>query len=205
MPRPPRYDESQLLDAAVRLAAAGGPAAVTMAAVAKESGAPNGSVYHRFPQRTVLLAELWLRTVERFQVGYRAALDSAPQPLSAARAAAREAVGWCRANPGEAAVLLHGPEAFGRRDWPEEYVRRADRGNRHALGAVAALAAGLGASHPADIERVTLALIDLPIALVRRHMRDGGTLPAHAEQLAEDCTSSLLADLQPHEGGGSST
>ncbi|MFC0598156.1 TetR/AcrR family transcriptional regulator [Streptomyces palmae] len=75
--RPPRYDESDLLGSAVRLAAALGPAAVTMAAVARECGAPSGWVYHRLPRRAVLLAELWLRTAGEFQAGHFAALASA--------------------------------------------------------------------------------------------------------------------------------
>ncbi|MFF8264165.1 helix-turn-helix domain-containing protein [Streptomyces virginiae] len=69
MARPPRFDTGQLLDAAVRLAAVGGPASVTMSAVAQAVGAPSGTVYHRFTGRTALLAEVWLCTVERFQEG----------------------------------------------------------------------------------------------------------------------------------------
>ncbi|MFI2031183.1 TetR/AcrR family transcriptional regulator [Streptomyces buecherae] len=193
MPRPPRYDQSVLLDAAVELAAAAGPAAVTMAAVAKQTGTPNGSMYHRFPQRAVLLAELWLRTVSHFQEGYLAVLDSDPEPRRAALAVARHVVAWSRAHPREAAVLLHGPDAFDRADWPEEYAVRADRGNRRVLAAVSGLAEQLGATAPADAERVVLALIDIPLALVRRHLRGVGRLPAHAEDLAERCAADLLA------------
>ncbi|MCG7527704.1 TetR/AcrR family transcriptional regulator, partial [Streptomyces sp. OfavH-34-F] len=76
MARPPRFSTEQLLDAAVPLAAASGPAGVTMSAVAQATGAPSGSVYHRFPGRDALLAEVWLRTVERFQDGWFAAVDA---------------------------------------------------------------------------------------------------------------------------------
>ncbi|MFI6154323.1 TetR/AcrR family transcriptional regulator [Kitasatospora sp. NPDC051170] len=192
MARPSRYDESLLLDTAVRLAAAAGPAAVTMSAVARESGAPNGSVYHRFPQRTVLLAELWLRTVETFQEGCLAALDSRPEPHLAGGAAARHVVSWSRAFPEQATVLLHGADAFGKAEWPEDHVRRAQRGNQRARRAVAALADRLGATTAADIDRVALAVIDLPLAVVRRHLRGGTPLPAHAEELAEQCAVTLL-------------
>jgi AcrR family transcriptional regulator len=193
MPRPSRYDESVLLDTAVRLVAAAGPAAVTMSAVARESGAPNGSVYHRFPQRTVLLAELWLRTVETFQEGYLAALGSRPEPHLAGGAAARHVVSWSRAFPDQATVLLHGADAFGKAEWPEEYIRRAQRGNQRARKAVAVLADRLGATTAADIDRVALAIIDLPLAVVRRHLGGGTPLPAHAEELAEHCAVTLLS------------
>lgn len=200
MARPSRYDESVLLDAAVRLAATAGPAGVTMAAVVRESGAPNGSVYHRFPQRAVLLAELWLRTVEQFQEGYLAALGSRPEPQLAGGAAARHVVAWSRAFPEQATVLLHGAEAFGRAEWPEQYVRRARRGNQRVRDMVAGLADRLGATTAVDVERVALAVIDLPLAVVRRHLRGGAALPAHAEDLAEQCGVTLLLSVGSSTG-----
>ncbi|MFC5147739.1 TetR/AcrR family transcriptional regulator [Streptomyces aureoversilis] len=192
MARPPRFDLDQLLDAAVRLAAASGPAGVTMSAVAKEVGAPSGSVYHRFAGRTVLLAEVWLRTVERFQEGWFAALEGEADPRRAGSAAARHVVAWSRAHPEEAALLLYGARDFGRAEWPGEQAGRAERGHRRVRAAVARLAAALGAEDPAALERVSVAVIDLPLSLVRRHLRAGEALPGHAEELAEECTAALL-------------
>ncbi|MFJ9850750.1 TetR/AcrR family transcriptional regulator [Streptomyces sp. NPDC101150] len=192
MARPPRFDTSLLLDAAVQLAAASGPSGVTMSAVAAAAGAPSGSLYHRFAGRSALLAEVWLRTVERFQEGYFAALKSSPDPRSAGRAAARHVVAWCRAHPEEAALLLYGAESFGRDGWSAEHLRRADEGNRRVFATVTELAAALGATATQDAERVALAVIDVPLSLVRRHLRGGSPLPGHAEELAERCTDALL-------------
>lgn len=195
MARPPRFDTDQLLDAAVRQAAAAGPAAVTMSAVAKDVGAPSGSVYHRFPGRTALLAEVWLRTVGSFQVSYITALEAHTDPRRAGRAAARHVVAWSRAHPEEAALLLYGPEDFGRADWSEAHIRRADHGNQRVRTALASLTTALGAEDPRATERVALALVDLPLSLVRRHLRAGTPLPGHAEDLAEECTAALLDSL----------
>lgn len=192
MARPPRFDTGRLLDAAVRLAAAGGPAAVTMSAVAQAVGAPSGSVYHRFAGRSALLAEVWLRTVEDFQAGYLAALDADPDSRRAARAAARHVVAWSRAHPPEATLLLHGAEEFGRAGWSEEHRERGDRGNQRVYGALGALGEALGVTGPQGQDRIALALIDLPLAVVRRHLRAGRELPPHAEDLAEECTATLL-------------
>ncbi|WP_433060346.1 TetR/AcrR family transcriptional regulator [Dactylosporangium sp. CS-033363] len=90
MGRPARHDSGSLLDAAVRLVVAGGPKALTMAAVAREAGGPSGSVYHRFAGRPALAAALWLRTVERFQDGFLAALAEG-RPAHAARRGPRRA------------------------------------------------------------------------------------------------------------------
>ncbi|MCX4449439.1 TetR/AcrR family transcriptional regulator [Streptomyces sp. NPDC087866] len=192
MARPPRFSTDLLLDAAVALGAASGPAGVTMSAVAQETGAPSGSVYHRFPGRDALLAEVWLRTVERFQEGWLAAVDAETDALRAGRAAARHVVTWSRAHPRETTLLLYGAEDFGRSGWSDEHRARADRGGRRVRAALAALAAGLGADGPADRERVALAVIDLPLSVVRRPLRAGRPLPAHAERLAEECTAALL-------------
>ncbi|MGP3977045.1 TetR/AcrR family transcriptional regulator [Streptomyces sp. 8N114] len=200
MARPPRFDTEQLLDAAVRLAAASGPAGVTMAAVAKEAGAPSGSLYHRFAGRNALLAEVWLRTVERFQEGYLRVLSAHDDVRQGACAATRHVVVWCRAHPDEAAVLLCGPGDFGREEWSDEHRSRADRGNRRMFAAIGSLTTALGAEGPEDAERLSLALIDLPLAVVRRHLGNGGTLPAHAETLVEDCAATLVDTLPGSDG-----
>ncbi|UQA96283.1 TetR/AcrR family transcriptional regulator [Streptomyces halobius] len=192
MARPPRFDTARLLDAAVRLAAESGPAGVTMSAVAASAGAPSGSLYHRFAGRSALLAEVWLRTVEGFQEGYFVALKSSEDPRTAGRAAARHIVAWSRAHPEEAALLLYGARDFGQEDWSDEHRRRAAEGNQRVLTAVRELADTVGAKAPQDIERITLALIDVPLSLVRRHLRGGSPLPPHAEELAEQCTAALL-------------
>ncbi|MFD5511952.1 TetR family transcriptional regulator [Streptomyces sp. NPDC059761] len=192
MPRPPRFDVGELLDAAVLLAAAGGPAAVTMSAVAQAVGAPSGSVYHRFPGRPALLAEVWLRTVEGFQEGYLAALDGDPDPRAAARAGARHVVAWSRAHPREAALLLYGAEEFGRAGWSEEYRERADRGNERVFARLGVVGATLGLTGPEGRDRIVLALIDLPLGVVRRPLRAGHPLPPYAEDLAEESAAALL-------------
>ncbi|SDL30069.1 TetR/AcrR family transcriptional regulator [Streptomyces indicus] len=195
MARPAVFDSEQLLDAAVRLAASGGPAAVTMSAVAAEAGASSGSVYHRFAGRTALLAEVWLRTVEGFQDGYFKALDAGVDARQAGCAAARYVIAWSRAHPEQAALLLYGAEDFGRAKWSEEHVRRADRGNQRVRATLGSLTADLGGEGPQAAEQVALAVVDLPLSLVRRHLRGGGRLPAHAEDLAERCAAALFDSL----------
>ena len=193
---------SHFLDAAVELAADAGPSAVTMAAVAKAVGAPSGSVYHRFPGRPALLAEVWLRTVEGFQEGWFAALGSgAGDPRAAARAAAVHVVAWSRAHPRAAALLLYGAAEFAQDDWPEPSILRAEAGHRQVGEAVAGLCAELGAEAGPAADRVALAVIDLPLTIVRRHLRRGQELPAHAEDLAGQSALLLLGDA-PGPGPG---
>jgi AcrR family transcriptional regulator len=188
-----KYDTAQLLDAAARLAADSGPRAVTMAALAEAAGVPNGSVYHRFPGRAALLAEVWLRSLEAFQAGYLAALAT-DDPYDAAAAAARYVVQWSRSNPDDTAVLLYGAAEFGSVDWPPDAVARLGSGNRRTRRAIGALARRLGAEAPPELERVTVAVLDVPYGMVRRHLRSGSRIPSYAADVAASCAIAVLRD-----------
>ncbi|NEE37730.1 TetR/AcrR family transcriptional regulator, partial [Streptomyces sp. SID7982] len=50
----------------------------------------------------------------------------------------------------------------------------------------------LGATGPQDRERIALAVVEVPLSVVRRHLRAGKALPPYAEDLAEDSAAALL-------------
>jgi AcrR family transcriptional regulator len=192
MGRPARFDTDLLLDVALGLAAAGGPEAVTMAGVAEAAGAPSGSVYHRFAGRPALLAALWNRTVGAFQDGLLSALAGDDARASAV-AAARHVVAFCRAHPREAAVLLDGAGAFGAADWPTKAPAVAAAREEALAAALHALAADLGLRGVEGRERVVLAVVDVPYAIARRHLRaDGGRVPPRAVDQAGVAAAALL-------------
>lgn len=194
MGRPARFDSGVLVAAATALAARAGPGAVTMAAVAREAGAPSGSVYHRFPGRPALLAAVRLDALADFQEGVHEAL-AAEDPLEAAVGAARHVLSWSRGSPDRARVLLYSDADFEAPRWPAAERVRRDRGNARLGAALAGAAERLRApgegAGPA-LERVRTAVADLPLALVRRYLADGGTVPARAEEAAADAAYRLL-------------
>ena len=64
---PPRKHETDvILDAARTLVLSEGPRAASVAAIAATSGAPAGTLYHRFGNRNGILTAAWLRALERF-------------------------------------------------------------------------------------------------------------------------------------------
>jgi AcrR family transcriptional regulator len=75
--------EQAILDAATSLAAAGGMAAVQIAAVAERAGIAAGTVYRYFPSKTDLVAALIEALSQRELAAMHAAADAAPGPLSA--------------------------------------------------------------------------------------------------------------------------
>jgi AcrR family transcriptional regulator len=191
MGRPPQYDNDSLLDAAVALSAGAGPRAVTMAAVIAAVGAPSGSIYHRFPNRPALQAALWLRTLERFQEGFLEAVAAEDGSLAALGGAAHT-IAWSRTHQAEARVLLYGAADFGFDDWPEpERARLASR-QTDVSTALDVLAAKLRLRGGDGRERMVLATIDLPLALVRRHLIAGEPVPEEAERMIGPAIRALL-------------
>jgi AcrR family transcriptional regulator len=193
MPRPARHDRDSLLDAAARLAAERGPAAVSMAEVGRAAGAPSGSVYHRFPSRAALLAELRLRTIGRFQEGFVAALQGA-DPVGAAAAAAGYVVEWARTHPDEANVLLYASADFAADSWPGEARARGTQLRGELERALGQLARRLGLSGRDARERLLVATVDLPYAVVRRHLRATTPIPESAGRLVSDTARLLLSE-----------
>jgi AcrR family transcriptional regulator len=157
MGRLARFTNDQFIDAAMRIAAAEGPAAVTVAAVAREIGAPVGSVYHRFLSRDVLLAEVWLKIVASFQEAFLRLLENG-RGLEAALHTPR----WVRQHPAEARIiLLYRREELVAGDWPADLKTKAqDIKRRLDDGIVAFAAAVLGGTGREEVERTVFALVD---------------------------------------------
>ncbi len=95
--------ERAIVDAAARLAAAGGMAAVQVAAVAGQAGIAAGTVYRYFPSKNDLVATLIAEVANCELAAMRLAADAAPGPLSAlaagiatfaARALAERRLAW---------------------------------------------------------------------------------------------------------------
>jgi AcrR family transcriptional regulator len=189
--RPALHDTQALLDVALTIAADRGPASVTIASVSSASGAPSGSLYHRFDDRAALLGQLWLRTTGTFQNGFLEALDSAPG-TDGCVAAATYVITWCRAHPAEARLLLRGPDDFAAADWPPATRRHAAADRRALTKALQARATELGEP---TLDRLLLATVDLPLAIVRRHFQAGprAKLPPDAGTLIEQATRALLS------------
>jgi AcrR family transcriptional regulator len=191
--RPQRYSQQGILDAAAGLAATRGPAGATIGAIAESLGAPTGSIYHRFRSKDVLLAELWLQTVEAFQGGFQAAL-AGPDPLEAGLDAALYSVRWVRAHPVPARLLLlHHRDDFVPGEWPPELVERTvavtDRG-KAAMRSFTRRA--LGSTSAAARRRARFAVVELAVAAVLTHLRAGEEPPPIVDDLVAEAYRALM-------------
>jgi AcrR family transcriptional regulator len=189
-----KHDTDLILDAARTLVLREGPRATSVAAIARESGAPVGTLYHRFGSRDGVLAAAWLRALEAFQhMALEAALD--PDALEGAVQMALSQIRFARERPQDARLLL----TLRRRDLLDGDSDDVFRGRLDAINApleatLELLAERLrGSADSRSLEAVTRAVVDLPSATVRRHLRDGVELPAWVETDIATAARGLLA------------
>lgn len=194
MPRTATYTMGDLLDAAEEIVATGGPRALTVEGLSSATGAPVGSIYHRFPSRAVLAAQLWIRAVERFQVGLIAELE-APDGLESGVRAALHTLRWSRAHVIAARMLLlYRDVDFVDEALPEPWAERAARLNAPLLAALSAYSRRLyGTTTQADLRRVGLAIVDIPYGAVHRHLAAGKPLPNELDALVAEAAESVLS------------
>lgn len=103
VPRPSRFSDDDVLDAALAGVVAHGRE-VTVAQIAAELGGPVGSIYHRFGSREELLARLWVRCIHRFHAALLPVMDAGDAHASLV-AAARFVVVYCDQHRDEALGL----------------------------------------------------------------------------------------------------
>ncbi len=194
MAPPRKHDSDRMLDAARALVLRDGPRAASVAAIARESGAPVGTLYHRFGNRDGVLAAAWLRALERFQQRALAAADDA-DPLDAAVAMAASQVDFARERPDDARLLLTlRRDDLLDADPGDELRARLQQINEPLRARLGELTRALRASTGTRaVDAVTRAVVDLPNAAVRRHARDGKPPPAWLRDDVADAARRLLA------------
>jgi AcrR family transcriptional regulator len=195
MGRPRLYSEDAILDTARTLVLESGARAATLNAIAAASGAPKGSIYHRFASLNELLAEMWIRAVRRSQSAFLEALAD-PDAMSAALDAALSLHDFARDQPADARLLasLRREDLIERVESPRLRRQLADL-NRPLQAALGELAGRLFGSATGDaLEQTACAVVDIPIGATRRHLIAGAPLPGTLrEQLAAAVRAALLA------------
>lgn len=189
MGRIAHFNNEQFVDAALKIAAGQGPAAVTMAAVAGEIGAPIGSVYHRFLSRDTLLAEVWLRVIFSFQEEFLQLLKKG-DGLEAALYTPQ----WVRAHPAEARILLlYRREELVRGDWPDEVKERALRMKRDLDDGIHDYVVRTFGKYDQEVAACTFfTLIDVPYAAVIRYIRQGKKPPRRMDGYIRQTYSTMM-------------
>lgn len=188
-----KFSQMDFLSAAQVIAAAQGPAAVTIASITARLGAPTGSFYHRFASRSVVLGELWLRTVVDFQEGVGAALDAGDGLRAALHTPA-----WVRAHPDNARLLLmYDRRDFVQGDWPEELRERvAEMTERMEAGSRQRARVIFGEDGREEVRLAQFLIAEVPVAAVRQHLVRREAPPPLVDRLIRTTYRAVVADYR---------
>jgi AcrR family transcriptional regulator len=196
------HSAQAILDGARTVLLADNPA--TIAEIAMASGAPAGSIYHRFESRDVLLAETWIRASAGFQRRFIAAIGSAGGPVDAAVAAGLSVFDFADDQCDDARLLASlRREQVIRSPLPPQLASRLDELDEPVESAIARLAHDLyGMSWREHRRRVVLATIDIPHGAIRQFLIAGAPPPQSVRPLVEHAIRAVLgAQLPPGSTG----
>jgi AcrR family transcriptional regulator len=194
MPRPELHSTDSILDAARALVLDRGARAATVNGIASVSGAPKGSIYHRFATTGDLLAAMWLRAVRRAQKDLLAAM-ALEDPVEAAVAGGLSVYDFARTEVADARLLasLRGEDLFAS---VSDLALRRELGTANDVLQIALV--GLtrrlyGRASRAAVEQTACAVTDLPLGAIRRHLVTGSALPAGLRDQLEAAIRAALA------------
>jgi AcrR family transcriptional regulator len=193
MPRPTKYDEASIIKVAAAIAAAQGPQATTVTAIAQAIGAPSGSIYHRFPKRDELLGRLWLVTAARFQQAWADALSDAD--AKAAGLAAALSIPKKARDDFESAriMLLYRREDFASGTWPADMREEAKTLQKQVTSLLSRMSVRLFGNQGAEARQTTtFALVDVPYSAVRRYVMAGEKPPPFIDSLIAKAYQALV-------------
>ena len=168
MGRKAYFNSVEFIDSAIKIIAEEGLGALTVAGLATRVTAPVGSVYHRFPSRDALIAELWLNIIESFQGEWLKILQTDGIK------AMIFCMEWVRNHPNEARVmLLYRIDDLTSGEWPENLKKRAQKLSGELQEGIAAFTKKqFGRVTKENIDRTFYAIHDAPMGILRRYMQD---------------------------------
>lgn len=196
MPRPQRHSVDAILDVSRDLVLRDGARAVTVDRIVAASGAPKGSIYHRFSTVNDLLAAMWLRGVRRSQTRFLEPLGAGGDPVKAAVAAGLAIHDFAQEEPADARLLA----GLRREDLVGTVVDATlisdlQRVNDELHTALTTLARRLyGRATREAVERTTCAVVDLPQGAIRRHLVSGTSVPMNVRPQLDAAIRAALAD-----------
>jgi len=188
MGRKAYFKNEEFIDSAIQIISEEGLGALTIAGLSTRVTAPIGSVYHRFPSRDALVAELWLYIVESFQNEWLNILQT--DGLQATLYCLQ----WVRSHPNEASVmLLYRINDLTSGEWPKDLQKRALRLSRELHEGVASFTKKqFGSVTKEYIDRTLFAIYDAPMGILRRYLQENKIPPKSVADLIRETYEALV-------------
>ena len=188
MGRKAYFKNEEFLDSAIQIIAEEGLGALTIAGLSTRMTAPIGSLYHRFPSRDALVAELWLNIIESFQGEWLKILQTD------GRQATIFCMEWVRNHPSEARVmLLYRIEDLASGDLPKDLQKRAQRLSQELHeGIVSFTKKQFGSVTKEYIDRTIYAMHDAPMGILRRYLQENKIPPKSVANLILETYDAII-------------
>lgn len=188
------HSEERILEAVRDLFLEHGPRGLTTAAISARSGAPVGSLYHRFRSVPEMVAELWIRTVRDLQADLAAAADRAAPGMPAAMAVVDAVLDFAARRPLDARFFL----TAGRRELEEDSalpdaVADTLRGLDGRTDALARRLARdvFGRATPGAVEKVHIGVFGVTFTTLHRVLASGRD-PRRVREILRDAARAVL-------------
>ena len=190
MAPPRKHDTDVILDAARALVLAEGPRAAGVAAIAAASGAPAGTLYHRFGNRNGILTAAWLRALERFHSLAMADVDGDARDRAVAMAVA--SIEFLRTRPEDTRLLLMRPSDLLDGGTDPAFEERRAAMNKPVLERIIHFSEQIfGTIDRRSVAAIARAVGQFPYAVVRWHAYDDALPDWLEEDIATDVRALL--------------
>ena len=188
MGRKAYFKNEEFIDSAIQIIAEEGLGALTIAGLSTRVTAPIGSVYHRFPSRDALIAELWLNIIESFQNEWLKILQT--DGLQATLFCMQ----WVRTHPSEARVmLLYRIDDLTSGEWPKDLQKRALRLSKQLREGIAFFTKKqFGSVTKEYIDRTLFAIHDAPMGILRRYLQENKIPPKSIADLIRETYEAVI-------------
>ena len=192
-----------LLDVAEQIVTSGDPSGLTLRSLAAAAGASNGTIYHAFGSKDVLLARLWLRSWCRLgdlmaEAMGESATDSTGE--DAVVAVALTPVEFVRRFPASARLFFaQRRDQLFSADLPPEVEAELSSVQEKFVEVLVALARGVwGRGDRIAVEAIAVCVVDLPGGILRRRLlEDREADEATAARLEAAVRAILAVPLEP--------
>lgn len=194
MARPALFTQDRILDAALAVISSRGVASMSIEGIAAEMGGNVGSIYYRFPSRDHLVARLWLRCAANGKVGMLEAL-AIDDLDDAVEAAALHYPRWARASLAEAQIMAAYERDHLIAEWPDDLADQLAAANHDLIDAIRAFTHRYyGSAGRTQQQAVRFALLDIPVAAIRRYLLAGTPPPVALDARIAAAASAALGD-----------
>ncbi|MER6972804.1 TetR/AcrR family transcriptional regulator [Nocardioides sp. NPDC000445] len=192
-----------LLDVAEQIVTSGDPSGLTLRSLAAAAGASNGTIYHAFGSKDVLLARLWLRSWCRLGDLMAEAMGERPMESTgedAVVAVALTPVEFVRRFPASARLFFaQRRDQLFSADLPPEIETELNSVQEKFVEVLIALARGVwDRGDRVAVEAVAVCVVDLPGGILRRCiLEDREADEATAARLEAAVRAVLTVPIEP--------